>query len=312
MLNLALIYLKWPLRKSPLQPCQLPLDLTWDLGIFDMRASFPVCFKGTLPLPRVLHIVGQAMITFTPQKTAFLHEHWMAFGQSQHLGTMDAFLEDFFLAWLEHFKEMEYLTAGSDVQVFIKRRMIKILKEKMEEILHGKTPNEKSRLTSPPSFTIRRAGDHTPKGPQRYDPTRTSRGLLPRASGSKRRRAHLDASVIVPPSVPRKQVASMIKMGKEKKKRRVYVHEPEVRTFVATRATKSRVQQTFIEAPAVTEEPPPLSDTLEFALGRSGDGREDSQMTDATVPDTPTDASGLVVRARAKRYVNSVRSFNLI
>lgn len=101
-------------------------------------------------------------------------------------------------------------------------------------------------------------------------------------------------------------------MGKEKKKRRVYVHEPEVRTFVATRATKSRVQQTFIEAPAVTEEPPPLSDTLEFALGRSGDGQEDSQMTDATVPDTPTDASGLVVRARAKRYVNSVRSFNLI
>lgn len=50
----------------------------------------------------------------------------MAFGQSQHLGTMDAFLEDFFLAWLEHFKEMEYLTAGSDVQVFIKRRMIKV------------------------------------------------------------------------------------------------------------------------------------------------------------------------------------------
>lgn len=83
---------------------------------------------------------------------------------------------------------------------------LQILKEKMEEIHNGKTPNEKIRLTSPSSFTIRRAGDHTPKGPQRYDPTRTSRGLLPRASGSKRRRAHLDASVIVPPSVPRKQV----------------------------------------------------------------------------------------------------------
>ncbi|KDQ26081.1 hypothetical protein PLEOSDRAFT_169883 [Pleurotus ostreatus PC15] len=96
-------------------------------------------------------------------------------------------------------------------------------------------------------------------------------------------------------------------MGKEKKKRRLYVLEPEVRTFVATRATKSRIHQTLTEAPVATKDPPPLlSNTLEFALSSSGGDQQDPYMVDATTPDAPTDGSGLVIRTRAKRYLNSL------
>ncbi|KAF7437489.1 hypothetical protein PC9H_004330 [Pleurotus ostreatus] len=77
-------------------------------------------------------------------------------------------------------------------------------------------------------------------------------------------------------------------MGREKRKRSVYVLAPEVPTFVATRATKSRIHQTFIEAPPVTEEQLP-SDTPLPTLGSP-----DSYMADATISDPPVDASGYV------------------
>lgn len=85
-----------------------------------------------------------------------------------------------------------------------------ILSDKLKEIYDSKTFSEQTLPKSHAPSTIRRAGDYA-KGPQRHDPTRASlqRGLLPRASGSKRRRAHLDAAVVVPPPrVARKRTVS--------------------------------------------------------------------------------------------------------
>ncbi|KAF4586544.1 hypothetical protein EYR38_010823 [Pleurotus pulmonarius] len=98
-------------------------------------------------------------------------------------------------------------------------------------------------------------------------------------------------------------------MGKEKKRRRVYVHESQAPSFIATKATESRLHRAFIKAPpaaAVTEEAPLLSNAFEFALGISNNFNGEDQQ-EATVVDenTPTDPSGLVVKARAKRYTNS-------
>ncbi|KAF4572395.1 hypothetical protein EYR36_006897 [Pleurotus pulmonarius] len=96
-------------------------------------------------------------------------------------------------------------------------------------------------------------------------------------------------------------------MGKEKRKRSMYIVAPDVPTFVATRATKSRIHQTFIEAPVTQQEQPP-SDS-QPALGASedstGEAQPDSYMVDDSSLDPPVDASGLVVRTRAKRYLNS-------
>ncbi|KAF4586543.1 hypothetical protein EYR38_010822 [Pleurotus pulmonarius] len=153
------------------------------------------------------------MILFTDEKTMFLHEHWVAFGKAESSGHVNKFMDDFFTAWLDRFREMEYLTADSSVQVFVKRRMVKSLREKMEHILDTKTAKEKAILTSLPSavdFKPCQARDDKAKGPQRYDPIRASlnRGLLPRPTGSKRRRALLDAAVIRPKTAPRQHAAS--------------------------------------------------------------------------------------------------------
>lgn len=101
-------------------------------------------------------------------------------------------------------------------------------------------------------------------------------------------------------------------MGKEKKRRRVYVHEPEAPSFIATKATGSCLHRAFINAPppaAITEEASlPLSNTFEFALGIPNDSNgNDQQEVTVINENTPTDASGLIVRTRAKRYTNSVR-----
>ncbi|KAJ8697360.1 hypothetical protein PTI98_004170 [Pleurotus ostreatus] len=245
------------------------------------------------------------------------------FRKAELLGTVDTFMDEFFSAWIEHFKEMEYLTAGSDIQIYIQRRMVKVLREKMKEILVVDPPSESALLDEPSSITIRRASEsnHINQGPQRHDPTAAyfKRGLLPRPSGSKRRRELLDAAVIRPKILPHQRTHFHIEpvlphltntsMGKEKKKRRIYVHEPDTRTFVATRATQTRLQHTFIEAPDATEEvaPPPLPSTpsLEFDLGPSNEaftgGDMGSVVDEATLPDT----SGLVVKAKPKRYLNT-------
>ncbi|KAF4568039.1 hypothetical protein EYR40_010563 [Pleurotus pulmonarius] len=153
------------------------------------------------------------MILYTKEKTVFLQEHWVAFGKAANFGHVDRFMDDFFAAWIGRFREMEYLTADSSVQVFVKRRMVKSLREKMEHILDAKTTKEKAVLISPLSvddFPPHNANDDKAKGPQRYDPIRASlnRGLLPRATGNKRRRALLDAAVIRPKIIPRQHTAS--------------------------------------------------------------------------------------------------------
>ncbi|KAF9496215.1 hypothetical protein BDN71DRAFT_1505912 [Pleurotus eryngii] len=101
-------------------------------------------------------------------------------------------------------------------------------------------------------------------------------------------------------------------MGKEKRKRSMYILGPEVPTFVATRATKSRIHQTFIEAPVTQEQP--LSDTIQPALGSSGDssgeGQLDSYMVDDTSLDPPVDASGLI--DRLQQFMLTVREWRHI
>ncbi|KAF4572394.1 hypothetical protein EYR36_006896 [Pleurotus pulmonarius] len=143
------------------------------------------------------------MITFTPQKTLFLQEHSIPFAKAELLGVTDAFMDDFFTAWIDHFEEMEFLTADSDVQVFVKRRMLKLLKERLTEIVDTQSLDERTLLASPSPIAVRQARGDIVQSPHRHDPTRAllQRGLLPRASGSKRRRARLDASVVVPPIV---------------------------------------------------------------------------------------------------------------
>ncbi|KAF4568040.1 hypothetical protein EYR36_010048 [Pleurotus pulmonarius] len=99
-------------------------------------------------------------------------------------------------------------------------------------------------------------------------------------------------------------------MGKESKRRRIYVHESQTPSFIATKATSSRLHRAFIKAPpaaAVAEEgPPPLSNAFEFALGISNDfNGEDQREVNVVDKNIPPDPSGLVVKARAKRYMNS-------
>ncbi|KAF9487645.1 hypothetical protein BDN71DRAFT_1458258 [Pleurotus eryngii] len=92
--------------------------------------------------------------------------------------------------------------------------MLKILSDRLKEIYDSKTFSEQTLPKSHAPSTIRRVGVYA-KGPQRHDPTRASlqRGLLPRASGSKRRRAHLDAAVVVPPPrIARKRTLSMTRI----------------------------------------------------------------------------------------------------
>ncbi|KAL4261662.1 hypothetical protein AB1N83_010087 [Pleurotus pulmonarius] len=156
-------------------------------------------FFSTFPIPTS----PQLMITFTPQKTLFLQEHSIPFAKAELLGVTDAFMDDFFTAWIDHFEEMEFLTADSDVQVFVKRRMLKLLKERLTEIVDTQSLDERTLLASPSPIAVRQARGDIVQSPHRHDPTRAllQRGLLPRASGSKRRRARLDASVVVPPIV---------------------------------------------------------------------------------------------------------------
>ncbi|KAF7437490.1 hypothetical protein PC9H_004331 [Pleurotus ostreatus] len=146
------------------------------------------------------------MIIFTPQKTAFLREHSILFEKAELLGAGDMFMDDFFGAWIECFKEMDFLRADSDIQTFIKRRMVKLLRDKLTVILNTQTLDEKALLALHSPVSIRKASEDGLEGPPRYNPTRAllQRGLLPRPTGSKRRRARLDASVVVPPIIPKK------------------------------------------------------------------------------------------------------------
>lgn len=60
---------------------------------------------------------------FTDAKEKFLAENWEAYGIADHLGQTAVFMNGFFDRWVERFHEMEYLTADSDVQRFVRRRM---------------------------------------------------------------------------------------------------------------------------------------------------------------------------------------------
>ncbi|KAF4562995.1 hypothetical protein EYR36_003429 [Pleurotus pulmonarius] len=118
-------------------------------------------------------------IEFTTEKTAFLEEHWVAYGKSNRLGIRDRFLEEFFAAWLTHFPEMEYLEADSDVQVFVKRRMIKALHERFRAIIEDKATRaeELAKLKAPwrgVKLEIRKATVKVEKGPRRFNPFRAS------------------------------------------------------------------------------------------------------------------------------------------
>ncbi|KAG5219460.1 hypothetical protein IMY05_C4889000200 [Salix suchowensis] len=184
---------------------------------------------------------------------------------------------------LEHFKEMEYLTAGSDVQVFIKRRMLK-------SGVYAKGP-QRHDPTGPHcnvvfflglvvakdecTFGCRCCGA-TAKGCSKthivddsHSP-QTQRIAHDQRLGSEDEpplSCHTIHAFPNFPSTSFDRLNTTNTMGKEKKKRRLYVLEPEVRTC--------------------------------------GD-QQDSYMVDATTPDAPTDGSGLVIRTRAKRYLNSV------
>ncbi|KAF9496214.1 hypothetical protein BDN71DRAFT_1505911 [Pleurotus eryngii] len=159
--------------------------LTFNIG------GSSACFYGLRALFfNVSHLATspRLMITFTPQKTVFLQEHSILFAKAELLGVTDSFMDDFFAAWINHFEEMEFLMADLDVQVFVKRRMIRLLKERLTGVIDTQTLDERTLLASSSPIAIRKALEDTLKGPHRHDPTHAllQHGLLPWASGSKR------------------------------------------------------------------------------------------------------------------------------
>ncbi|KAG5221688.1 CxC2 domain-containing protein [Salix suchowensis] len=102
-------------------------------------------------------------------------------------------------------------------------------------------------------------------------------------------------------------------MAKSRKKPRLHVHEPEKRTFVATTTTATRLRHSYINAPlpsaAVTEDAiSQPSTSFEFALGNPIEAFTDPNPQPIDVINVmPTDGSGLVVKTKAKRYVNSAQ-----
>ncbi|KAF4580678.1 hypothetical protein EYR40_007289 [Pleurotus pulmonarius] len=100
-------------------------------------------------------------------------------------------------------------------------------------------------------------------------------------------------------------------MAKSRKKPRLYVHEPEQRTFVATTSTATRLRHSYVDAPllsaAITEDRPSQPSTsLEFGVGNPDEAFTDHDPQPVDIINVmPTDGSGLVVKTKAKRYVNS-------
>lgn len=93
---------------------------------------------------------------------------------------------------------------------------------------------------------------------------------------------------------------------KDKKRRRLYIHEPEAPSFVATTSTANRIRSVLIDAPVTTpavevDTSTPPTATFDYALGELND------TADVMENNQQTDSSGLVVKAKAKRYINSVR-----
>ncbi|KAF4582638.1 hypothetical protein EYR40_002561 [Pleurotus pulmonarius] len=89
---------------------------------------------------------------------------------------------------------------------------------------------------------------------------------------------------------------------KDKKRRRIYIHEPEAASFVASTSTANRIRSVLIDAPVTTpavevDTSTPPTATFDYALGELNDTAMDNIQQ--------TDSSGLVVKAKAKRYINS-------
>ncbi|KAF4577537.1 hypothetical protein EYR36_005527 [Pleurotus pulmonarius] len=105
-------------------------------------------------------------------------------------------------------------------------------------------------------------------------------------------------------------------MAKSRKKPRLYVHEPEQRTFVATTSTATRLRHSYVDAPllsaAITEDRPSQPSTsLEFGVGNPDEAFTDHDPQPVDIINVmPTDGSGLVVKTKAKRYVNSMAFAN--
>ncbi|KAF7416439.1 hypothetical protein PC9H_002705 [Pleurotus ostreatus] len=92
---------------------------------------------------------------FTDAKEKFLAENLEAYGIADHLGQTTVFMNRFFDRWVERFHEMEYLTADSDVQRFVRRRMQALIEKKLQDVLTTKSADELSQLKAnsedPPS-----------------------------------------------------------------------------------------------------------------------------------------------------------------
>ncbi|KAF9488152.1 hypothetical protein BDN71DRAFT_1499587 [Pleurotus eryngii] len=258
-------------------------------------------------------------IEFTMEKNAFIKEHWAEYGKSNCLRTRERFLDSFFAAWLTHFHETEYLEADASIQVFVKCHMI-MFKAILEE---KTTPEDWAKLTAPwrgIKLEIRKATVKVEKGPRRFNPFRAS--MDPGALGMKiteeqmfkiRTKNTMPLSILdsMPSSISAPRARRLpAENHKPRKKPQLHVHEPEKWMFVATTTTATRLHHSYINAPlpsaAVTEDViSQPSTSFEFALGNPIKVFTDPNPQPIDVINVmPTDGSGLVVKTKAKRYVN--------